>query len=99
MSLWRVDDLVRIKCQLQDNGRRLNHGNKSAGGDFYCPNQKDVLINLNDRLAAYLEKVRTLEEANRQLEEKIKKLSEKRAIDHDHSRYLKTIDELESQVK
>ncbi|XP_073464032.1 keratin, type I cytoskeletal 12-like isoform X1 [Aquarana catesbeiana] len=99
MSLWQVDDLVRIQCQRQNSGRRLNHGNRNAGGGFYCPNQKDVLINLNDRLAAYLEKVRTLEEANRQLEEKIKNLSEKRAIDHDHSRYLKTIDELESQIR
>ncbi|XP_018412063.1 PREDICTED: keratin, type I cytoskeletal 12-like [Nanorana parkeri] len=97
MSLWRVDDLVRTK--RQDNGHRLIHGNRKASADFCCPSQKDVLIKLNDRLAAYLERVRTLEESSQQLEEKIKKVSEKRATGHDHSSYLKTIDDLESQIR
>ncbi|XP_075701391.1 keratin, type I cytoskeletal 13-like isoform X2 [Rhinoderma darwinii] len=96
MSFSRLDVLVLRK--FQDNRSRLHPKVNMASGKRYNPNQKDVLIDLNGRLAAYLEKVKTLEESNRRLELKIQQVSEKRAVGRDNSRYQKTIAELESQI-
>ncbi|XP_075033253.1 keratin, type I cytoskeletal 47 kDa-like isoform X2 [Mixophyes fleayi] len=84
--------------KFQDCGHRMNPGIKMVSGYLYCPSPKEILINLNDRLAAYLERVTSLAKSNQHLELKIKELSEKRAVGHDNSRYHKTIAELESQI-
>jgi acidic type I keratin len=61
--------------------------------------------NLNDRLASYLDNVQALEEANADLEQKIKGWYEKfgpgscRGLDHDYSRYFPIIDDLRNQVR
>lgn len=57
--------------------------------------------NLNDRLASYLEKVRSLERANSQIEKQIKEWYEKNTTDvrHDYSSYFKTIEELQNKVR
>ncbi|XP_032644878.1 keratin, type I cytoskeletal 19-like [Chelonoidis abingdonii] len=64
-------------------------------------NEKDTMQNLNDRLAAYLEMVRSLEEANGQLERQIREVYAKRALagSQDLSGYFSTIAELRSQVQ
>ncbi|XP_075436377.1 keratin, type I cytoskeletal 19-like isoform X2 [Ascaphus truei] len=72
------------------------NSNENQGG----PNQKTIMMNLNGRLAAYLERVRMLGQANGELELKINEVYEKRAkVRQDTSGYEKTVAELESQIK
>ncbi|XP_052612797.1 keratin, type I cytoskeletal 24-like isoform X2 [Peromyscus californicus insignis] len=59
--------------------------------------------NLNDRLASYLDKVRALEEANTDLETKIKEWygkhgSGKGEAGRDYSRYWPVIEDLKNQI-
>ncbi|NXQ91522.1 K1C20 protein, partial [Nyctibius grandis] len=63
-------------------------------------NEKSTMQNLNDRLAAYLEKVRSLEKANSLIEKQIKEWYEKSTTDVrlDYSSYFKTIEDLQSKV-
>ncbi|XP_030364340.1 keratin, type I cytoskeletal 20-like [Strigops habroptila] len=63
-------------------------------------NEKATMQNLNDRLASYLEKVRSLEKANSQIEKQIKEWYEKNTTDirHDYSSYFKTIEELQNKI-
>lgn len=64
-----------------------------------------TMQNLNDRLACYLDHVRALEEANADLEQKIKAWYEKygpgscRGLDHDYTRYFSIIEDLKKQVR
>ena len=74
-------------------------------GGLLSGNEKVTMQNLNDRLASYLENVRALEEANADLEQKIKGWYEKfgpgscRGLDHDYSRYFPIIEDLKNQVR
>ncbi|XP_075415452.1 keratin, type I cytoskeletal 26 [Tenrec ecaudatus] len=67
-------------------------------------NEKVTMQNLNDRLATYLDHVRALQEANADLEQKIKGWCEKygpgsfQGLDHDYSRYYSVIDDLKRQI-
>ncbi|XP_067326130.1 keratin, type I cytoskeletal 42-like [Anolis sagrei] len=56
--------------------------------------------NLNDRLASYLEKVRSLEIANTHLEKHIREWYEKSSpvAQQDYSNYLKTIEDLQNKI-
>ncbi|KAG9346221.1 hypothetical protein JZ751_008046 [Albula glossodonta] len=63
-------------------------------------NDKQTMQNLNDRLASYLERVRSLEAANSDLELKIREfLAKKVSVGaRDYSPYYKTIAELQEQI-
>ncbi|NXN23740.1 K1C20 protein, partial [Nycticryphes semicollaris] len=62
--------------------------------------EKSTMQNLNDRLASYLEKVRSLEKANSLIEKQIKEWYESNVTDvrQDYSAYFKTIEDLQHKV-
>ncbi|KAL2086805.1 hypothetical protein ACEWY4_017864 [Coilia grayii] len=74
----------------------------SPGGEMaVCVvNEKQTMQNLNDRLASYLEKVKTLEAANQKLELQIKEFLDKRCPARvlDHAGYSATIEGLRKQI-
>ncbi|XP_038609418.1 keratin, type I cytoskeletal 15-like [Tachyglossus aculeatus] len=86
-------------------GGGLGSGGFSGGGfDFsglLSGNEKVTMQNLNDRLASYLDKVRALEEANADLEQKIRDWYQKQSPsspERDYSHYYKTIEDLRDQI-
>ena len=73
-----------------------------GGGDggLLSGTEKITMQNLNDRLASYLDKVRALEEANADLEVKIRDWYQKQRPSEvkDYSPYFKTIEDLRNKV-
>uniref|UniRef100_A0A8C3R6K7 Keratin, type I cytoskeletal 20 n=1 Tax=Cyanoderma ruficeps TaxID=181631 RepID=A0A8C3R6K7_9PASS len=63
-------------------------------------NEKSTMQNLNDRLAAYLERVRSLEKSNSLLEVQIREWYEKNTVSagQDYSSFFKTIEELRNKI-
>ncbi|KFV45560.1 Keratin, type I cytoskeletal 15, partial [Gavia stellata] len=77
-------------------------GSGFGGGDgLLSGNEKITMQNLNDRLASYLDKVRALEEANSDLEIKIRDWYQKQAPSspaRDYSNYYKIIEDLRDKI-
>ncbi|XP_006832695.1 PREDICTED: keratin, type I cytoskeletal 14 [Chrysochloris asiatica] len=76
-------------------------GSGFGGGDgLLVGSEKVTMQNLNDRLASYLDKVRALEEANTDLEVKIRDWYQRQRPTEakDYSPYFKTIDELRNKI-
>ncbi|XP_062485070.1 keratin, type I cytoskeletal 12-like [Pezoporus occidentalis] len=81
-------------------------GGAGAGdGGLLSGSKKETMQNLNDRLAAYLDKVRSLEDANTELERKIREWYEKSGpgtgtpgSGNDYSKYYPIIEELRNKI-
>ncbi|XP_053308908.1 keratin, type I cytoskeletal 12-like [Spea bombifrons] len=78
------------------------YGFGTGGDGLLTGGEKETMQNLNDRLAAYLDKVRSLEEANHELECKIRDWYEKHSKacmpDRDYSKYYQIIEDLKKKI-
>ncbi|KAI3352728.1 hypothetical protein L3Q82_019299 [Scortum barcoo] len=82
-----------------DLSAALGGGSASAGGFSVSGSEKVTMQNLNDRLAAYLDKVRSLEAANAKLERQIREWYEKQTPQvRDYSKYQAIINDLRKKI-
>ncbi|XP_019603323.2 keratin, type I cytoskeletal 16 [Rhinolophus sinicus] len=81
-------------------GAGFGAGFGGGDGGLLSGNEKVTMQNLNDRLASYLDKVRALEEANADLEVKIRDWYQRQRPSEtkDYSPYFKTIEELRNKI-
>ncbi|NXS32698.1 K1C20 protein, partial [Pomatostomus ruficeps] len=92
---------TRISTSTSSGGLGGNFQLSITGSDvLLAGNEKATMQNLNDRLASYLERVRSLEKSNSLIEMQIKEWYEKNTVStgQDYSSYFKTIEELRNQI-
>ncbi|XP_031541869.1 keratin, type I cytoskeletal 20 [Vicugna pacos] len=108
LSIYRKGSAPSVYGGAGGHGTRIstsrhmvNYGSDLATGILCAGNEKMTMQSLNDRLASYLEKVRSLEQSNSKLELQIKHWYEANTpgTSRDHSAYWKQIQELQNQIK
>ncbi|XP_054460124.1 keratin 98 [Anoplopoma fimbria] len=92
---------TRISASQQSSGQSSGGFNLADGLDLHVgANEKATMQNLNDRLASYLDKVRTLEKENDRLEKQIRDWYEsKTVICHDYTSYFAIIADLKDKIR
>ncbi|ROK70868.1 Keratin, type I cytoskeletal 19 [Anabarilius grahami] len=102
-----IDCFPDLHCKIGGGYRRYGRLNSGGFGitvgnsDYIQLNEKATMQCLNDRLASYLEKVRSLEAANATLERQIREFYEKKGpiCQRDYSAYWNTINCLKEKIK
>ncbi|XP_029353181.1 keratin 98 isoform X2 [Echeneis naucrates] len=92
---------TRISSSQMSYATAAGGFNLADGLDLHVgANEKATMQNLNDRLASYLEKVRTLEKENERLDRQIREWYQKRTIIcHDYTSYFAIINDLKDKIR
>ncbi|XP_070582721.1 keratin, type I cytoskeletal 19-like isoform X2 [Erythrolamprus reginae] len=102
LALGRSQAVPSIHRAIGDMaGLSYGDGHPLTDTNILDTNEKGTMKNLNDRLAAYLDKVLSLEKSNMQLEQNIQEFYTKQASAgiHDMSPYFNAITQLKSEIQ